>query len=251
MKPLLSLAFNALGLRFYLGSPSAAKRLVSLSIAVAWAGLSAPARAATIGDLIAADSAELNYYAKYDLNPINPYLGRNPPITLKVLEEQMAEEQSLRQDPRALHLMMQAAFQYRMDTVAQGMSGWDALNTAIGLYHAYAKKFPLLHDSFGYWLELKNLYLTGRYYLSYDRAYITLITSHKERIGADLACYRFSHELYQPANTPREVEAFYQDCRQSQAIPFMRRQADQDYKAFVANGRKLFRDLSDRRRFKP
>lgn len=209
------------------------------------------AQAASIADLVKADSAELEYYAKFQINPINPYIGRNPPITLKVLEDLMAEEQATRQNPSAIHLMMQAAFQYRMDNVAQGMSGWDALNTAIGLYRAYGKKFPLLEDSFGYWLELKNLYLTGRYYLSYDRAFITLIESQKELIGEDLACFRFSHELYQPANTPREIDAFYQDCKASAAIPFMRRQADQDYKAFRANGRKLFRDLTDRRRFKP
>lgn len=209
------------------------------------------AKAATIADLIKAESAELKYYAKYQLNPINPYFGRNPPITLKVLEELMAEEQATRQDPVALHLMMQAAFQYRMDDVAQGMSGWDALNTAIGLYDAYAKKFPLLKDSIGYWLELKNLYLTGRYYLSYDRAFITLIRSQKKLIGEDLACYRFSHELYQPANTPGEIEAFYQDCKASAAIPYLRRQAGDDYNAFLANGRRLFRDLTDRRRFKP
>lgn len=207
--------------------------------------------AASIADLVAADPAELRYYAKYQINPINPYLGRNPPITLKVLEELMEEEQATRQDPKAMHLIMQAAFQYRMEQVAQGMSGWDALNTAIRLYQSYSEKFPLLKDSFSYWLELKNLYLTGRYYLSYDRAYVTLVQSQKALLGEDLACFRFSHEVYHPANTRKEIEGFYNDCTASEATPFLRRQANHDYKAFVANGRKVFRDLTDRKRFKP
>lgn len=225
--------------------------LTIVATSLLWLGIlsSTPVSGTSFAELIKADPADLEYYAKYEINPINPYLGRNPPITLKVIEDRMAEESVTRQDPMALHLMMQAAFQYRMEQVAQGMSGWDALNTAIGLYKAYSKRFPLLKDSFGYWLELKNLYLTGRFYLSYDRAHTTLVKIKKDQIGADLPCFSFSHEVYHPANTAEEIEQFYQDCKASAAIPFLRRHAESDYKAFVANGRRTFKDLNDRKRF--
>lgn len=209
------------------------------------------AQGATIAELLNADSSDLEYYAKYRINPINPLMGRNPPITLKVIEDMMAKELTVRQDAPSLHLMMQAAFQYRMAQVAEGMSGWDALNTAIGLYHAYGEKYPLLLDSVGYWLELKNLYLTGRYYLSYDRAFTRLVKIKKDLIGADLACFQLSHEVYHPANTAEEIDAFYKDCQASEAIAFFRKQAKRDYEAFVANGKRTFIDLNDRKRFKP
>lgn len=214
-------------------------------------GIASMGQAATMQDLVKADSSELRYYAKYRINPVNPYFGRNPPITVKVLEDQMAEESQTRQDPAALHLMIQAALQYRLDEVAQGMSGWDALNTAIGLYESYGEKFPLVKESMAYWLELSNLYLTGRYYLKYDRAFTTLSYQQQDKLKQDLPCFRFTHELYHPANTPKELEGFYRACKSSSALAFLKRKAAVDYKAFVANGRRGFKDQAHRRRFKP